>query len=183
MKKFFSLLTVLFLISTYVSAQDDPMVIKASRKITKELTPQEIIDSLHKKFPNATAVQYYKTPAEGLANGWQISEHDDMAGKDLDYYTLRFKNDKVKYYGLYEADGTLVKSKLDQSKATLPEAVQTTLKSMAATDYKGWKLLSSSYHKTVDYKKHNTYYEVTAAKGEERKVLTMSPDGKVIKEK
>jgi len=180
MKKFLLIVT-LFIASLYASAQDTALVIRASKEITKELTPQQIIDSLQKKFPNAQAVQYYKTPKEGLDNDWQVAHEDNMGGQDIEYYTLAFKNDKIKYYGLYHADGTLVKSKLAQKEATLPEPVKKTLKNMAATDYKGWKLLSSSYHKTIDYSKHNTYYEVTAAKGAERKLLTMTPDGKVLK--
>ena len=180
MKKFL-LIVSLVLTSVYVSAQDTALVIRASKEITKELTPQQIIDSLHKKFPNAQAVQYYKTPKEGLDNDWQVAQEDNMGNQEIEYYTLVFTNNKIKYYGLYHADGTLVKSKLDQKQATLPEPVKATLKKMAATDYKGWKLLSSSYHKTIDYKKNNTYYEVTAAKGAERKLLTMTPDGKVVK--
>ena len=182
MKKFL-LIASLFIASLYVNAQDTAMVLRASKEITKELTPQQIIDSLQKKFPNAQAVQYYKTPKEGVDNGWAVGGENDLGGSDIEYYTLKFKNNKITYYGLYQADGTLVMSKLDQKEAALPEPVKTTLKNMAATDYKGWKLLSSSYHKTIDHQKNNTYYEVTAIKGSEIKVLTMSPDGKVVKEK
>ena len=182
MKKFF-LLASLFVFSLYLGAQDTATVLRASKEISKELTPQQVVDSLQKRFPNAQAVQYYKTPKEGVENGWRVSDEDDLAGRDLEYYTLKFKNDKILYYGLYSADGTLIRSKLDQKEAALPEAVKTSLKNMAATDYKGWKLLSSSYHKTIDYEKHNTYYEVTAIKGTETKTLIMSEDGKVIKEK
>ena len=182
MKKFL-LIACLFLTTFYLSAQDSTIIVKASREITKNMTPQQVIDSLHKKFPNAQAVRYYKTPKEGAANGWQVTEENDMSGTDLDYYTLSFKNNKIQYYGLYHADGTLVKSKLAEKEATLPEPVKATLLNMAATDYKGWKLLTSSYHKTIDYSKHNTYYEVTAAKGTERKLLTISPEGKVLKMK
>jgi len=182
MKKFW-LIASLFITSLSVSAQEDTAtVLKASRQITKELTPQQIIDSLHKRFPNAQAVQYYKMPKEGVENGWQVTE-GDLGGADVEYYVLKFKNDKINYYGLYQADGTLVESKLEQKEAALPEAVKTSLRTMAANDYKGWKLRSSSYHKTIDYQKNNTYYEIVAAKGEERKVLIMSPDGKVVKEK
>ena len=182
MKKFW-LIASLFITSLSVSAQEDTAtVLKASRQITKELTPQQIIDSLHKRFPNAQAVQYYKMPKEGVENGWQVTE-GDLGGQDIEYYVLKFKNDKINYYGLYQADGTLVMSQLDQKEAALPEPVKTTLKNMAATDYKGWTLRSSSYHKTIDYNKNNTYYEVTAAKGDDRKILIMSADGKVIKQK
>jgi hypothetical protein len=184
MKKFL-LIACLFITSFYVSAQegDSALVVRASKPISRELTPQQVIDSLQKRFPNAEAVQYYKTPKEGVVNGWQVTEDGNVSDQNIEYYTLSFKNDKIQYYGLYYADGTLVKSKLAQQEATLPEPVQTTLRSMKATDYKDWKLLSSSYHKTIDYSKHNTYYEVTAAKGDERKLLIMSPDGKVLKMK
>ena len=179
------LIASIVITSFYVSAQDgdSSLVVRASKPISKDLTPQQVIDSLQKRFPNAEAVQYYKTPKEGVVNGWQVTDEGNVSDQSIDYYTLSFTNDKIQYYGLYSADGTLIKSKLAEQEATLPEPVQTTLRSMAATDYKDWKLLTSSYHKTIDYKKQNTYYEVTAAKGDERKLLIMSPDGKVLKMK
>jgi hypothetical protein len=180
MKKYFLLVTMLAT-SIYLVAQED-VVITASKKINKETTPQQVIDSLEKRFPNAKAVQYYKTPKDGVYNGWEVTQEDGLdIGEDVEYYTLSFKNSNIKYYGLYNADGTLVMSKLDQSSATLPEAVKTKLKQMAATDYKGWKLVSSSYHKRINHKKNSTYYEVTAAKGSEKKVLHITPEGEIIK--
>jgi len=48
--------------SLYASAQD--LTIKGTKAITKELTPQQVVDSLHKHFPNAKAVKYYEGTPE-----------------------------------------------------------------------------------------------------------------------
>jgi hypothetical protein len=182
MKKY--LLFIFLITSLYTMAQDNELVIKASKKTTKELTPKQIIDSLEKRFPNARAVQYYKTPKAGVRNGWEITEDDELeSDRDLDHYTLSFTDNKIKYYGLYRADGSLVMSKLDQSAATLPAAVKESLKQLAGSDYKNWKLVSSSYHKRINHQKNKTYYEVTAVKGSEQKTIYLAPDGTVIKKK
>src|ERR1700743_651965 len=60
---------VIAVVSLY--AQDD-IVIHASNKIDRKATPQQVIDSLKKRFPNAKAVQYYKTKAAGIKAGWTI---------------------------------------------------------------------------------------------------------------
>jgi hypothetical protein len=182
MKKY--LFFAFLITSLQVMAQDNELVIKASKKTTRELTPKQVIDSLEKRFPNAQAVQYYQTPRDGVRNGWQISEDDELeSNRDLDYYTLSFKDNKIKYYGLYRADGSLVMSKLDQSEATLPAAVKESLKNLAGTDYKNWKLISSSYHKTINHQKNKVYYEVTATKGSEKRTIYVAPDGTIIKKK
>ena len=81
MKKFL-LIACLFITSFYVSAQegDSALVVRASKPISRELTPQQVIDSLQKRFPNAEAVQYYKTPKEGVVNGWQVTEDGNDDG-------------------------------------------------------------------------------------------------------
>ncbi len=53
------LLPVMILSSFILSAQND-LVIKGTKKISKEMTPQEVIDSLHKRFPNAKAFNITK---------------------------------------------------------------------------------------------------------------------------
>jgi hypothetical protein len=180
MKKYL-LLALVLTTSLYLMAQEDERVIKASKPITKELTPQQIIDSLEKRFPNAQAVEYFKTPTDSVVNGWQISEQDGLEGSGVDYYTLKFKNDNITYYGLYKADGTLVMSKLDQAEVALPAPVTETLKKLAGDTYKDWLIYSSSYHKTINHKKNTSYYEITATKGTVTKTLQLAEDGTLIK--
>jgi hypothetical protein len=172
-------------LSNFLVAQQPDIVISGSNKITKELTPQQIIDSLQKRFPNAKAVEYYQTSPAAVKAGWAINEQDNLGSDDqLDYYTLSFKNEDFQYYGLYKPDGTLVKSKYEETDANLPDAVKTSLKNLAGTNYKDYDLLSKKYYKRVNNNTHKEYYEVVAVKKgtNEKKTVTLNADGTVLKE-
>ncbi len=178
------LMAVTISLSNYLFAQDPDIVISGSNKITKELTPQQIIDSLQKRFPNAKAVEYYQTSPAAVKAGWVVNEQDNLGSDDkLDYYTLKFKNDDFQYYGLYKRDGTLVKSKYEETDAHLPDAVKTSLKNLAGDTYKDWNVMSKKYYKNVNNNTHKEYYEVVAVKKgtNEKKTITLDADGTVIK--
>jgi len=183
MKKYLLFATALVL-SIAVNAQDE-MVIKGSKPTTMEATPKQIIDSLHKRFPNAKAIHYYETPAQAAKNGWTVSQESDLDwGSDIDYYTLTFKRSDFQYYALFKADGTLVSAKYQENDAKLPEAVTAAIKQLGATDYKDYKLYSKKYFKQVDQGKMKEYYEITGIKKSDnktKKVITMDATGKVIK--
>lgn len=181
MKKYL-FLPALLLLSLFLQAQDD-LVIKGTKKISRQLTPQQVIDSLEKRFPNAQAVQYYKVPTGSAANGWSIEEDDNLdPNAQVDYYTLSFKNSGLKYYGLYNNDGTLIKSKVEQSGTTLPEPVKSALKE-AAKSHPGYKIVSKTYYKNTNHSKSTEYYEIIAQKGSTKKRLYYSADGTLLKEK
>jgi hypothetical protein len=176
------LLPVMILSSFILSAQND-LVIKGTKKISKEMTPQEVIDSLHKRFPNAKAVQYYKMPSDvAKANGWNVTEEDNLdASSEIDYYELSFKNSGLDYYGLYDKDGNLLKSKMQASVTTLPEPITKSLKELSAK-YPGYKVTSKTYYKTKNYSKSKEYYEIVAENAEKKKkTVTYGADGTIMK--
>ena len=75
--------------------------IQGSRMISKDSTPQQVIDTLKKRFPNADAVQYFQT-SPAVANGWVVTTGDNIeAGAEVDYYTIKFKRNDFQYYGLF----------------------------------------------------------------------------------
>jgi len=186
MKKY--LLIATLLLSIAVCAQQQPpdeMVIRGSKPTTMEATPKQIIDSLHKRFPNAQSIDYYKTPAIAAKNGWAVSQEDDLEwGNEIEYYTLSFKRSDFQYYALFKANGTLVSSKYEETEAQLPEAVTTAIKTLGATDYKDYKLYSKKYFKQVNQGKEKEYYEITGISktdNKSKKMITMDPTGKVLK--
>ena len=185
MKKYLLFSTALAL-SIAVNAQDE-MVIKGSKPTTMEATPKQIIDSLHKRFPNAKSINYYETPAIAAKNGWTVSQESDLDfGSEIEFYTLSFKRSDFQYYALFKADGTLVSSKYEEPEANLPDAVTTAIKTLGATDYQDYKLYSKKYFKTVHEGKLKEYYEITGIKKSDNKtmkVITMDPTGKVLKVK
>lgn len=185
MKKILLPAFLLLSASARLLAQDNTeVIIHASKPITKELAPKIVVDSLNNRFPDAKSIQYFKTTPQGVQNGWNVTDENNMGSDDqIDHYTISFKRDNLKYFGLYRADGTLLKSKEEQKEAVLPDAVKQSLRQLAGADYKSWKMLSSSYFKTTDYGSAQQYYQVTAVKGSTKKTVFVKPDGTVVKVK
>jgi hypothetical protein len=159
--------------------------IQGSRMITKDSTPQQVIDTLKKRFPNAEAVQYFQTSA-ATAKGWTVTSEDNIeAGADLDFYTIKFKRNDFQYYGLFRADGTLVKSEFQQVNVELPDVVKTSLKKLAADkNYVGYTIISKDYWKVENYSKHKDFYVIRAIKKDDptqAKTVTVDPAGNIVK--
>ncbi|HEY4323460.1 MAG TPA: hypothetical protein VGN20_05725 [Mucilaginibacter sp.] len=189
MKKYLLLaLTSLFSASLYAQPTQTNIVLKASTKTTVEATPRQIIDSLKRRFPNAKAVQAYKTSPEALKNGWLVTKEDNLGSSrgDVERYTLSFKNADFQCYGLFEADGTLLRGKFQQNNAKLPKAAQASILKVGADDfYKGYKVVSKTYFKQINYKQHSDYYEVVVVNAHNeniKKVITLDEKGKQVKE-
>lgn len=182
MKKYLFLLTAFALFSS-ASAQDDEIVIHGTSKINKNLAPKVVVDSLNKTFPNAKAVQYYKTPKDAAKNGWTVTEDNELgADDDIEYYTISFTRDNLKYYGLYKANGELVSSRMRQDVNKLPDPIRSSLKALDA-QYPGYKVLSKTYYKNTNHSQKKEYYEVIAEKGKDKKRLFYRADGTLIKVK
>jgi hypothetical protein len=186
MKKYLLIATTLVSsIALYAQQEPDQMVIKGSKHTDMAHTPQQIIDSLHKRFPDAKSIDYYQTPATAAKNGWTVSQEDALDwGNEVEYYTLKFKRSDFQYYALFKADGTLVSSKYEETEANLPDAVTAAIKQLGATDYKEYKLYSKKYFKTVQEGKTKEYYEITGIKisdNKTKKTITMDATGKVLK--
>jgi len=186
MKKYLLFATTLVSsIALYAQQEPDQMVIKGSKHTDMAHTPQQIIDSLHKRFPDAKSIDYYETPATAAKNGWTVSQEDDLDyGNEIEYYTLKFKRSDFVYYALFKADGTLVSSKYEEPDTQLPDSVTTSIKQLAASDYKDYKLYSKKYFKTIHEGKTKEYYEITGIKKSDnktKKLITMDQSGKVLK--
>jgi hypothetical protein len=180
------LLIVFMCCASLANAQDEEreVVIHASTKIAIEATPRQIIDSLKKRFPNARAVQYYKTSAAAAKAGWKVEEDNEMGfADDLDAYTISFKRNDFQYYALFDADGNLLKSKYQENGTKLPAAVKTSLQHLAGDNAKNYTVVSRTYFKRVDHKGQREYYEVTAVNNKnkkDRKTITVASDGTII---
>lgn len=183
MKKYlFTAILFVLSLSFFANAQDE-MVIKGSKKLDKQYTPQQVVDSLNKRFPNAKSVQYFETKADAANKGWAVSEEDNLSSDaDVNYYTISFKNEGLKYYGLYDKEGKLLQSKVEEKITSLPNPVVMALKDVAHK-YPGYKVVSKTYFKDQNYSKSKEYYEVVAKKGNDTKRLYYSPDGTLIKTK
>ncbi|MBO9573882.1 MAG: hypothetical protein J7497_16970, partial [Chitinophagaceae bacterium] len=153
MKKYlFSVAVIIFSLIQFAQAQEE-MVITGTKKINKKLTPQQVVDSLNSRFPDAKAVQYYQAPASGVHNGWVVTEDDELpSDASVDYYTISFKNNNMNYYGLYDKKGHLLKSKQEHSISELPEAVSNSLKNIGEM-HPGYTVISKTYYKSTNESK------------------------------
>src|SRR5829696_1008687 len=166
MKKY--LILSLVAVLPFLSFTQD-LVIKGTKAVTKQYTPQQVIDSLQKTFPNAQSVKYYKGDAEATKKGWAVSTEDNLGGAGVDYYTISFKQ-----------EGTLLEYKIEQKMDQLPEKVVTSLKSLSK-DYPGYKVVSKNFFMMKDNNKSKEYYQITAKKDKEKKDFFYSPEGELIK--
>jgi len=180
MKRYLIAQLAILLLPFFSNAQD--LVIKGTKPVTKQYTPQEVLDSLQKAFPNATSVKYYKENAATAKKGWAVTADDQLASNDVDYYTISFKQEGLQYYGLYDQHGTLVEYKIEQKMETLPEKVVTSLHSMKKF-LPGYKVVSKNFFMTKNSGTSKDYYQITASNGKETKELFYSADGVLTKVK
>jgi hypothetical protein len=184
MKKILTMALIVAVPTVSFAQYEAQRTIKGSKAITEQATPQQVIDTLKARFPNAEAVQYYQTSA-ATAKGWSVSDQDESTpGQDADYYTIKFKRADFQYYALFEANGTLVKSEFQQKDVALPDAVQASLLKLKADKYPDYQLLTKDYFKYENYDMHKDYYKITAVKTSDttqKKIVTVDPSGKIIK--
>ena len=175
------LLVCALLLVGLVYGQAD-VVITGTKKIDKKATPQQVLDSLNKRFPDASAIEVFQAPASGITKGgWTVTEYDNLPeGDEVDYYTISFKRSNAQYYGLYSRDGTLIQSKMEVKMDSIPEPIRNSLLNLSQ-QYPGYKIVSKNYYKKTNYSKSQEHYEITASNGKETKKVYYSADGTFVK--
>ena len=161
-----------------------PAVTITGTKVATTETPQEVINGVKQKFPDAKAVEYYKVPKGGVsANGWQVTSDDNMgSGDEIEKYSVKFKQGSVKYYALYDKDGTLLQSRYEDNNATLPEPVKESLLNLGKQpEYLDYRLKTKKHYKVINGKDNHNYFVVEASDGKNTKTLYYTEDGKIIK--
>jgi hypothetical protein len=173
---------ILAMLYFFTTAQQ---VVKVSgtKKISKKMTPQQVIDSLHARFPDAKAVTYYKMPANAVAKGWSVTIEDELdADAVVDYYTIKFKSQEFQYYGLYKPDGTLVMSKYQEKITHIPDTIRSSLEKLGEK-YPGYRIAMKTYYKSTNLSKSKEYYEFVAYNGKNIKTAYYDADGFLIRVK
>ena len=182
MKKYFA---VAFLsLNYFLSMAQGEITITGSNKISKQLTPKQVVDSLEARFPDAKSVRYYKTPADAAAKGWDISIDNTIEhGAEIEYYTIKFRRKDFQYYGLYKADGTLVESKYKETISHIPENIRSSLKQLSQ-QYPGYRVHTKTFYKNTTYSNSKEYYEFIAYNNtQDQKRVIYDGDGNLVKVK
>lgn len=165
----------------YAIGQEDELIIHGTTKINRQLTPQLVIDSFYKTFPQAIALEYYQVPFYAARSGWIVDEADSLLEYgDADCYLLIIKKNGLKFYSLFSADGELVMTKLKAADVTaLPSPVQAALRTIHK-DYPGYRVRSEIYYKTQDHSRH-LYYEIIAERGNQQQRFFYAMNGTLVK--
>ena len=158
-------------------SQEDQIITSGTTKISRQLTPKPIFESLARAFPGAFTIEYFITEGGTAKEGWTITEEEGNACHDgLAYYIISFKHDDLKYYGLFTHDGQLMMLKVKQDLSELPDPVKESLKSLDK-EHHGYRLTSRTYYKNQNQLRRVEYFEVVAEKRKEKKRLFYNIDG------
>jgi len=181
MKKYvLSVITIV--IGLAVIAQDD-ITITGTKRISKALTPKQVIDSLEARFPDAKSVVYYKIPVDAASRGWTITVDDNIRENvSIEYYTIKFKRHDFQYYGLYKPDGTLIMSKYKESITHIPDTIRHSLTQLSQ-QYPGYKVKSKTFYRNTNYSNSKEYYEFVASNGKNKRKVIYDGDGTMVKVK
>jgi hypothetical protein len=178
-----SLLVVFMGMICLFSIAQDEITITGTNRINKKLTPQQVIDSLEARFPDAKSVVYYKIPADAAKKGWTITVDDNIDEEaSIEYYTIKFKRHDFQYYGLYKPDGTLVMSKYKETITHIPESIKESLQQLSK-QYPGYKVKSKTYYRNTSYSNSKEYFEFMASNGKNKKKVIYDGDGVLVKVK
>jgi hypothetical protein len=166
-----------------LQAQEGDLVIKGTKQINEKLTPKEVLDSLHARFPDAQSVKYYQQTLDQANKGWAVSTEDNLnASDEVDYYTIKFKREDMDYYGLYDKNGNMLKAKMEVKLDELPKAVQDSL-NVLSQRFPGYKIISKTHYRELNYSKDKEYFAVIAQQGQVKKQVYYTADGKLIQVK
>lgn len=181
MKKY--VLSMLLAMMCLAAVAQEDITITGTNRIPKKLTPQQVIDSLEAKFPDAKSVAYYKIPADAASRGWTITVEDNIEdNSSIEYYTIKFKRHDFQYYGLYKPDGTLVMSKYKETISHIPEPIKESLQQLSA-QYPGYKVKSKTFYRNTNYSNSKEYYEFVASNGMDKKKVIYDGEGVLVKVK
>lgn len=180
MKKQFLLIPVIACFM-YAMGQEDELIISGTTKINRQLTPQPVIDSFYKTFPQAIALEYYQVSSYAARSAWTVDEADSLVSLgDENCYLLIIKRDGLKFYSLFSAGGELVMTKLKEEDVTaLPSPVQASLRTIHK-DYPGYRIRSQAFYKNQDHARH-LYYEVIAERGNQLQRFFYARNGTLVK--
>ncbi len=174
------LLLVAVSVQLHAQCQDEALIIKGSTKLSRDMTPKQIIDTLNARFSNAHDVKYYKIPPDAASKGWTISKEDNLGSdQTIDYYTITFNRDGFKYYALFAANGRLIRSKHEENIEQLPDAVKFSIKALGE-QHPGYKVVSKKYFRNINSSSDEEYYEIIAQKGDEKRSLYYKVDGTLL---
>lgn len=166
------LIMALSLATLASSAQIAKVALKPSEK---GHTPQVVLDSIKKAFPQPISQTLSTITAQNYGKEWEVDISPASAEESPLYYQVFIHNKTGRYTAIYNKDGNLLKMKQIFMNPTLPEEVNKTLQSK----YGDWKLVKTEERLSNDGHRAYTEYKVLLKKGPVKKAVYLDETGRV----
>jgi hypothetical protein len=179
MKKFlFSILTCLafaFPVLAQVASDeitDQPLTFK------KGEIPAAVQKTADELFKGTPQVAWGVFPYEFKDYGWSV---DKNFNGPIDHYEVQYKaSDGSEIYAVFESTGELIRCRIVNKNATLPPEI---LKSIAASQYKDWKVAGKTEKIEESQRKIVEHYIVRLENGNMKKTLYFTSKGGMLSNK
>jgi hypothetical protein len=176
MKRALFILTVLLGLTLPLIAQEyDEETPVETLILKKGDIPAPVIKSAEKLFEGNTQVAWGKFPYELKDYGWSVNKDYN---EPIDHYEIQFKaKDGSDIYAVFESTGELIKCKIINRDAVVPEKIRI---SLAKGQYKDWKITGDIMQIKSNQKKIAEHYTVKVEKDNMTKSLYFSPEGTLL---
>ena len=176
MKSALFVVTVLLGITLPVIAQsyyDETPV--ESLILKKGNIPAPVLKSAEQLFKGNTQVSWGAFPSELKDYGWSVNNDYN---EPIDHYEIQFKaNDGSDIYAVFESNGALIKCKIINREAVVPEKIRISLEK---SQYKDWKIAGDIMQIKSTRKKIAEHYTVNVKKDNMTKSLYFSREGTLL---
>jgi hypothetical protein len=151
------------------------------QKIGTEAVPGVVVSSVTADYPDATVTEYNLIPVTIYQDQWAVTDVEDnrKEGDEINHYVVILKGDNVNGQAIYDAEGNLLQFKAKIKNEQLPEPIMNYIEK----NYSDWAITEDKEIVKLSPRKAIDYYKVKIKKGKKDKVLFLTPDGEVIKER
>jgi hypothetical protein len=146
-----------------------------SLALKKGNIPAPVLKAAEQLFQGHTQIAWGSFPYELKDYGWSVNNEYN---EPIDHYEIRFKaNDGSDIFAVFESTGELIKCKIINKDAPVPQKIRTAISN---SEYKDWKIVSDIMQIKSSQKKLQEHYTVKVEKDKMKKTLYYSPEGTLL---
>jgi len=177
--KLLVLLTAIVSLGLYAQEKEEARI--ELKKVGTEAVPGVVVSAVTEDYPDTEVTEYKLIPVTMYEDQWAVTDVEDNRknGDKTDHYVVYLKGDNIKGQAVYDAGGNLLQFKAKITNEELPEPVSKFIEKY----YVGWAITEDKEVIKLNARKAVDYLKVKITKGNKTKVLFMTPDGEVIKER
>ncbi len=169
MKKLSLIAAMALAIGIVIEANAQQIEIGKNKKIERSEVPIRILKSLANEFPETNDFQ---------DQNWYLHYMEGKGDLTAKVYKVVIENADLDFTAYYKPDGEFEKANEMKKHVQLPEAVASTIKSQ----YSNWQVIDKNEIISVGTFNRDRF-EVQLERGEIERLIVISPDGKVIRDR